>query len=29
MEVPLLDTYGITPDPERVSNYRLLWELGR
>lgn len=24
----LLDAYGIKPDPERTSYYRLLWELG-
>lgn len=27
-ERPLLDAYGIGPDPERTRYYRLLWELG-
>jgi kanamycin kinase len=27
-ETPLLDAYGIAPDPERTRYYRLLWELG-
>lgn len=26
-EEPLLDAYGIEPDPERITYYRLLWEL--
>ncbi|HEU5474545.1 MAG TPA: aminoglycoside 3'-phosphotransferase [Actinophytocola sp.] len=26
-ENPLLDAYGIAPDPERITYYRLLWEL--
>lgn len=26
-ERPLLDTYGIEPDPRRITYYRLLWEL--
>lgn len=26
-ERPLLDAYGITPDPQRTRYYRLLWEL--
>lgn len=25
---PLLDAYGIDPDPERTEYYRLLWEVG-
>jgi kanamycin kinase len=25
---PLLDAYGIAPDPERTEYYRLLWEVG-
>jgi kanamycin kinase len=24
----LYDAYGIAPDPERISYYRLLWDLG-
>jgi kanamycin kinase len=27
-ERPLLDAYGIEPDPERTAYYRLLWDLG-
>ncbi|HEY1642329.1 MAG TPA: phosphotransferase, partial [Streptosporangiaceae bacterium] len=27
-ERPLLDAYGIDPDPGRTGYYRLLWELG-
>jgi len=27
-EDPLLDAYGIAPDPERTEYYRLLWEVG-
>lgn len=27
-ERPLLDAYGIDPDPERTAYYRLLWDLG-
>ena len=27
-ETPLLDAYGIAPDPERTRCYRLLWDLG-
>jgi len=27
-EEPLLDAYGIDPDPERTEYYRLLWEVG-
>jgi len=27
-EKPLLDTYGVTPDDERIRYYRLLWDLG-
>lgn len=27
-EEPLLDAYGIGPDPDRTRYYRLLWELG-
>jgi hypothetical protein len=27
-EIPLLDAYGIAPDPERTRYYRLLWDLG-
>ena len=27
-ETPLLDAYGIAPDPDRTSYYRLLWDLG-
>jgi kanamycin kinase len=27
-EIPLLDAYGIAPDPDRTRYYRLLWELG-
>lgn len=27
-EVPLLDAYGIAPDPDRTRYYRLLWDLG-
>lgn len=27
-ERPLLDAYGIEPDPQRTAYYRLLWELG-
>ncbi|GAA2020834.1 aminoglycoside 3'-phosphotransferase [Catenulispora yoronensis] len=27
-ERPLLDAYGIDPDPERTEYYRLLWEVG-
>jgi kanamycin kinase len=27
-EKPLLDAYGIAPDPERIRYYRLLWDLG-
>lgn len=26
-EEPLLDAYGVEPDPERILYYRLLWEL--
>jgi aminoglycoside phosphotransferase len=26
-EVPLLDAYGVAPDPDRTSYYRLLWDL--
>jgi kanamycin kinase len=26
-EKPLLDAYGIAPDPERARYYRLLWDL--
>ena len=25
---PLLDAYGVNPDPERTDYYRLLWEVG-
>ncbi|NUR26639.1 MAG: aminoglycoside 3'-phosphotransferase [Catenulispora sp.] len=25
---PLLDAYGVAPDPERTEYYRLLWEVG-
>lgn len=28
MEEPLLDAYGVDPDPERTAYYRLLWDLG-
>jgi len=27
-ETPLLDAYGVAPDPERSRYYRLLWDLG-
>jgi len=27
-ERPLLDAYGVAPDPERTRYYRLLWDLG-
>lgn len=27
-ERPLLDAYGIDPDPDRTAYYRLLWDLG-
>jgi kanamycin kinase len=27
-ETPLLDAYGIAPDPARTCYYRLLWDLG-
>lgn len=27
-ERPLLDAYGIDPDPERMAYYRLLWDVG-
>ena len=27
-ETPLLDAYGIAPDPDRTRYYRLLWDLG-
>jgi kanamycin kinase len=27
-ERPLLDAYGVDPDPERTDYYRLLWEVG-
>ena len=27
-EIPLLDAYGIAPDPGRTRYYRLLWDLG-
>jgi aminoglycoside phosphotransferase len=27
-ETPLLEAYGVEPDPERTAYYRLLWELG-
>jgi kanamycin kinase len=27
-EIPLLDAYGIAPDPARTRYYRLLWDLG-
>jgi kanamycin kinase len=27
-EAPLLDAYGVAPDPDRTHYYRLLWELG-
>lgn len=27
-ERPLLDAYGIAPDPGRIRYYRLLWDLG-
>lgn len=27
-ERPLLDAYGVDPDPERTAYYRLLWDLG-
>jgi kanamycin kinase len=27
-EKPLLDAYGIDPDPDRIDYYRLLWEVG-
>jgi kanamycin kinase len=27
-EIPLLDAYGIAPDPGRARYYRLLWDLG-
>jgi kanamycin kinase len=27
-EIPLLDAYGIAPDPDRTRYYRLLWQLG-
>ncbi len=27
-EIPLLDAYGVPPDPPRTRFYRLLWDLG-
>ena len=27
-ETPLLEAYGVAPDPERTRYYRLLWDLG-
>jgi kanamycin kinase len=27
-ERPLLDAYGVDPDPDRTAYYRLLWDLG-
>jgi kanamycin kinase len=27
-QIPLLDAYGIAPDPDRTHYYRLLWDLG-
>lgn len=27
-QVPLLDAYGVDPDPDRIGYYRLLWDLG-
>jgi hypothetical protein len=27
-EIPLLDAYGVDPDPDRTRYYRLLWEVG-
>jgi kanamycin kinase len=27
-QTPLLDAYGIAPDPGRTRYYRLLWDLG-
>ena len=27
-ETPLLDAYGVAPDPDRTRYYRLLWDLG-
>jgi len=27
-ERPLLDAYGVPPDPDRTRYYRLLWDLG-
>ena len=27
-ERPLLDAYGVDPDPERTAYYRLMWDLG-
>jgi kanamycin kinase len=27
-QLPLLDAYGIAPDPDRTRYYRLLWDLG-
>ena len=27
-EKPLLEAYGIDPDPDRIAYYRLLWDLG-
>lgn len=27
-EIPLLEAYGVDPDPARIGYYRLLWELG-
>lgn len=27
-EGPLLEAYGVSPDPDRIAYYRLLWDLG-
>jgi hypothetical protein len=27
-ERPLLDAFGVPPDPDRTRYYRLLWDLG-
>jgi kanamycin kinase len=27
-DIPLLDAYGVAPDPARTRYYRLLWDLG-
>ena len=27
-ETPLLEAYGISPDPDCARHYRLLWDLG-